>query len=67
MRVAIAIERIVAYAAPETPNSKVKMKMGSRMILSPDPNIIAYIARFASPSALSMANATWLKKMKMSF
>lgn len=47
--------RMVAMAAPHTPISKIKMKMGSKTVLMMAPSSMETMANFGLPSARIMA------------
>lgn len=47
--------RMVAIAAPRTPISKIKMKMGSKTVLMMAPSSMETMANFGLPSARIMA------------
>lgn len=46
---------MVAIAAPRTPISKIKMKMGSKTVLMMAPSSMETMANFGLPSARIMA------------
>ena len=54
----------VAQAAPATPSPSVKMKMGSKIILSTVPNAATVMGNFVSPSPTSMERKKADKTMK---